>query len=94
MVEKKSLGSVKRFGVRYGTTVKKRLAAIEEFQKQKQKCIKCLMPKAKRLSMGIYKCEKCGAKFSGAAYFLSEELKQKQTEEEFKEKKTEEPEEE
>ena len=71
MVENKiGLGSVKRFGVRYGTTPKFKLAKIEKLQKQPQKCLSCLKPKAWRIATGIYKCEKCGAKFTGGAYYV------------------------
>ena len=66
----KGLGSVKRFGPRYGRTVKHKLAKLEAEQKKPQVCPYCRRPKAKRLSPGIYKCQKCNSKFTGRAYFL------------------------
>lgn len=73
--EKKSLGPVKRFGVRYGRTLKHKLAKIEVLQKAKQKCPYCLKTgrQVKRLSAGIYLCKKCNTKFTGGAYTLKSE---------------------
>lgn len=70
MVKKKNkgLGSARRFGARYGRTVKLRLAKIERMQKQPQKCPFCLKKKAKRIAMGIFECGKCSSKFTGKAY--------------------------
>jgi large subunit ribosomal protein L37Ae len=80
------LGSVKRFGPRYGRTVKHKLAKIEAVQKGKHKCPYCHAMKAKRLSTGIWHCIKCGAKFTGRAYSLkdvavkAEEIKEEKQE--------------
>ena len=68
--EDKGLGSVKRFGTRYGRTVKLRLASIEAVQKKPQKCPYCLKLKAKRLSLGLFKCQTCNAKFTSKAYAI------------------------
>jgi len=69
--KKMVLGSVKRFGVRYGRTTKYRLAVIEKEQKKPQQCPYCRKPKAHRLSFGIYQCDKCNKKFTGPAYALT-----------------------
>jgi len=66
----KGLGPMKRFGVRYGRTVKHKRAKLEREQKKPQVCPYCRRPKAKRLSIGIYECKKCKSKFTGRAYFL------------------------
>ncbi len=65
------LGPVKRYGVRYGRTVKARLAAIEVDQKKAQQCPYCKKMKAYRLSFGIYQCDLCDKKFTGQAYSLA-----------------------
>ena len=81
MASEKGLGPAKRFGPRYGRTVKHKLAKIEavvkfklaKIEKQQRKpqmCPYCDMPKAKRISAGIYECNKCQSKFTGRAYFL------------------------
>lgn len=67
--KEKGLGSVKRFGPRYGRTVKHRLRAIEKLQKAKHKCPYCTKTQVKRLSSGIFTCAKCNNTFTGKAYF-------------------------
>ncbi|MBD3318682.1 50S ribosomal protein L37ae [Candidatus Woesearchaeota archaeon] len=68
MAKKSKLGSAKRFGVRYGRTVKHNLAKIEAMQRASTKCPFCLYDKVKRVAMGIFVCHKCDAKFTGRAY--------------------------
>ncbi len=82
MKVEKGLGPVKRFGVRYGSPLKLRLAKIEKEQKKLQLCPYCEQLKAKKLFAGVYLCKKCGSKFTGNAYFLT---KPKETTEEKKE---------
>jgi large subunit ribosomal protein L37Ae len=72
MAEDKGLGSVKRFGTRYGRTVKFKLAAIESVQKKPQKCPYCLKLSARRLSTGVFECEKCASKFTSKAFAVEE----------------------
>jgi len=78
----KGLGPMKRFGVRYGRTVKHKRAKLEREQKKPQVCPYCRRPKAKRLSIGIYHCQKCDSKFTGRAYFLPPIVKEQVTEKE------------
>ncbi len=63
-----------RFGVRYGQSIKRRIAKIEERQRKKQACPFC-SGRAKRLSKGIWHCNRCDKKFAGHAYFLEKEFK-------------------
>lgn len=65
---KKGLGPVKRFGPRYGRTVKHKLAKVELEQKSRQKCPFCSRPKARRVSVGIWECKKCESTFAARAY--------------------------
>ena len=67
---KKNLGSVKRFGARYGRRVKHKLAEIEAVQKGKHTCPYCRAPKVKRMAAGIWECKKCESKFTGRAYSI------------------------
>lgn len=69
MTTEKGLGPVKRFGVRYGRTVKFKLAQVEKKQKKLQYCPYCNKEKAKKIAMGIFECRKCNAKFTGKAFF-------------------------
>lgn len=64
-------GSVKRFGPRYGRTVKNKLGKIEHEQRKLHECPKCLRPAAKRDSVGIWICTKCGNKFASKAYTVA-----------------------
>lgn len=83
--EKISYGSVKRFGTRYGWTLKQRFGEIEEEQRKFHKCPYCHKLKVKRISAGIWNCRKCNATFTGKAYTLSKIKKVKAlTEEDIK----------
>jgi len=64
----KKVGTAGRFGARYGRRIRNKVKKVEEKQKQKQKCPNCGLIRAKRVSLGIYLCNKCGSKFSGRAY--------------------------
>ena len=66
MPKTKSAG---RFGARYGRKVRLKTAEIESKQRKKQECIFC-NGVAKRISTGIWFCNKCKKKFAHHAYFL------------------------
>lgn len=68
---KKKFGSVKRFGPRYGRTVKERLAKVEKEQRKNHRCPYCSYEKVKQQSVGIFLCGKCGAKFASRAYTVA-----------------------
>jgi large subunit ribosomal protein L37Ae len=70
MVKKKSKGAG-RFGARYGSRLKEKFLEVESRQKKKYKCPLCLKPSVKRVSYGIWHCNKCDTKFAGKAYSLS-----------------------
>ncbi|MBR9692244.1 50S ribosomal protein L37ae [Candidatus Woesearchaeota archaeon] len=80
--KKKRLGSVKRFGARYGRRVKHKLAEIEAVQRGKHVCPYCRAPRVKRLAVGIWNCRKCGAKFSGKAYSIKKTVIKREEKEE------------
>jgi len=61
-------GSAGRFGVRYGRTLRRKVADIEKIQKGKHKCPFCKKFGVKRIASGIWTCNKCSAKFAGKAY--------------------------
>lgn len=61
-------GSVKRFGPRYGRTLKQKAGNIEAMQKKEYSCPKCHYAKVEQTTTGIWECGKCGAKFTGKAY--------------------------
>lgn len=70
----KTYGSIKRFGARYGRTVKFKLSKIEKLQRKRYKCPSCNAEKVKRVAKGIWECRKCGNKFAGKAYTVSKKV--------------------
>ena len=68
MAKKRTFGSVKRFGPRYGRTVRGKVANIESKVKSKKECPYCKKVGVKRTAAGIWECTKCRSKFTGKAY--------------------------
>jgi large subunit ribosomal protein L37Ae len=60
--------SSKRFGARYGRTIRSKIAKVEEMARNATKCPYCNKDGIKRASSGIFNCIKCNAKFTGQAY--------------------------
>ncbi len=69
--KKKENKSVKRFGPRYGRTLKEKLGKIETLKKKEYQCPKCHYNKVRQVSAGIWECKKCGAKFTSKAYTVA-----------------------
>lgn len=79
------VGRAGRFGARYGSTLRKKVAAIESKMKAKHRCPRCqTLGSLRRVSVGVWSCKKCGYTFAGGAYvprteagrtFAPEELK-------------------
>ena len=93
MAEELKFGSVKRLGARYGTRIRDNLGKIERLQRGKHKCPYCHSLKVKRLSTGIWFCDRCKAKFTSKAYYVGvralpgeEEKKPEKAEEKTEEK--------
>ena len=68
MASTKNFGSVKRFGPRYGRTVRKKIADIEKTAKEIKGCPFCGKKGVKRVFSGVWECRKCDSKFTGKAY--------------------------
>jgi large subunit ribosomal protein L37Ae len=64
----KKVKSTGRFGSRYGVGIRKRLLKVDDRQKELSACPFCGFKKVKRKAAGLFKCNKCGAKFAGGAY--------------------------
>lgn len=71
IVSAKHYKAVGRYGTRYGRRNREKVALIEIEQKKKHKCPYCAFPKVSRISVGIWKCDKCSAKFTSRAYTVS-----------------------
>ena len=67
MAKKKSL-TTKRFGARYGRTVKQKVAKIESLAKKSYKCPFCSAVRVKKQVAGIWECGKCNKTFTSKAY--------------------------
>jgi large subunit ribosomal protein L37Ae len=80
MKSEEKLGSVKRFGARYGRKVKIKYSKIEREQRRLHKCPYCSKINVKRIAMGIWYCKKCDSKFTGKAYTLSKKIVPKDAE--------------
>ncbi len=65
----RSVGIAGRFGARYGSTLRKRWRSVMERRYAPYECPRCGTKKImKRISVGLWKCPKCGAIFAGGAY--------------------------
>ncbi len=79
MKTEEKLGSVKRFGARYGRKPKIKFSKIEAEQRKLHKCPYCNKVAVKRIAVGIWNCRKCKAKFTGKAYSVSKKIITKET---------------
>lgn len=57
-----------RWRTRGGATLRKRWTRVVSTLRRRHKCPKCSAKKVKRLSVGIWRCRKCGFTFAGGAY--------------------------
>ncbi|MCD6480429.1 50S ribosomal protein L37ae [Candidatus Bathyarchaeota archaeon] len=57
-----------RLRTRGGATLRKRWTRVVSTLRRPHKCPRCSAMKVKRLSVGIWRCRKCGFTFAGGAY--------------------------
>ncbi|MBI2139852.1 50S ribosomal protein L37ae [Candidatus Woesearchaeota archaeon] len=69
-----SFNSMRRYGARYGRSIKDKFGKIEAEQRKKHICPYCRAKQAKRLAVGIWHCLKCRAKFTGKAYSVEKKI--------------------
>ena len=71
MGKTKKVGVTGRYGARYGSTLRKRTRQILEKMKGDIICPRCITKgSVHRVSIGIWHCKKCDAKFTGGAYSI------------------------
>jgi len=71
MGKTKKVGITGKYGARYGANVRKKARLILEKMKGDIKCPKCVTNGSiQRISIGIWYCKKCDAKFTGGAYYI------------------------
>ncbi len=68
MAKVKSSSSTKRYGTRYGKTLKEKASRIEKNMRKRHNCPFCGKPAVRRVSAGIWHCRKCDSRFAGQAY--------------------------
>ncbi len=78
MAISKSISSIKRFGPRYGRTVKHKFGSLEGVHRRKHKCPYCSKQNVKRIAAGIWQCSKCRAKFASKAYTVAKRKSMKE----------------
>jgi large subunit ribosomal protein L37Ae len=67
----KKVGITGKYGARYGSTLRKRTRLILKKMKGDIKCPRCITTGSiNRISTGIWHCKKCGARFTGGAYYI------------------------
>lgn len=64
----KKVGPTRGLGPRYGSTVRKRYVKVVTEVKKTHRCPQCGLLRVKRVSIGVWKCRKCGFTFTGGAY--------------------------
>lgn len=64
----KKVGPTRGFGPRYGAMVRKRYIKVVTEMKKPHRCPQCGLLRVKRISVGVWKCRKCGFTFTGGAY--------------------------
>ncbi|MFX0201972.1 MAG: 50S ribosomal protein L37ae [Candidatus Hodarchaeota archaeon] len=68
MKRTKKVGATGRFGARYGTLARKRIAQVEKETRVSSPCPRCRSKRVIRVSLGIWQCKKCNLKFAGGAF--------------------------
>lgn len=68
MPSKKNVSLTGGLGVRYGKRIRAKISEVEVGIRRKYNCQSCGSRTVKRVSVGIWKCRKCGFIFAGAAY--------------------------
>lgn len=68
MGKKKKVGPAASFRSRYGRTPRKRWAEIMIEKGKWYTCPSCEAEAVKRISVGIWRCRKCGYTYTGGAY--------------------------
>lgn len=56
--------------IRYGTSIRKRVAAVVKRKNTKYKCDACGRLAVRRVGTAIWRCKHCGATYAGGAYTM------------------------
>jgi len=64
----KKVGPTRGLGARYGSTVRKRYVKVITELRKPHKCPQCGFVRVHRVSVGVWKCNKCSYTYAGGAY--------------------------
>ncbi len=64
----KKVGIAGKYGARYGVKVRKQITQVEQEKVKRHVCPRCKHKSVKRVSTGIWKCNRCNLKFASGAY--------------------------
>ena len=67
----KKAGITGKYGVRYGSSLRKQVKKIEIAQHSKYTCTFCGKDSVRRVAVGIWKCSSCEKVLAGGAYTLN-----------------------
>jgi|EP00908_Phaeocystis_cordata_P017348 large subunit ribosomal protein L37Ae len=67
----KKAGITGKYGVRYGSSLRKQVKKMEVSQHSKYTCMFCGKDTVKRQNVGIWKCGACGKTLAGGAYTMN-----------------------
>ncbi|KAJ1983667.1 60S ribosomal protein L43 [Dimargaris verticillata] len=65
------VGIVGKYGVRYGSSLRKQIKKMEITQHSKYQCSFCGKDAVKRTAVGIWECRRCKKTMAGGAWTLS-----------------------
>ncbi len=68
MPKKKTPSIAARFGARSSSTLRKRWTKVMLRKTATYSCPSCLRKSVERVSVGVWRCSKCGYTFAGGAY--------------------------
>ena len=67
----KKAGITGKYGVRYGSSLRKQVKKMEISQHSKFTCMFCGKDTVKRTNVGIWNCSSCGKVLAGGAYTMN-----------------------
>ena len=67
----KKVGITGKYGVRYGSSLRKQVKKIEVSQHSRFTCLFCGKDSVKRTAVGIWKCKACKKVLAGGAYSMN-----------------------
>lgn len=67
----KKVGSTGWMGPRYGIRIRRRVLEIDRERRKPAPCPRCSTTTVRRVASGVYRCRRCGTRFSSGAYVFS-----------------------